>query len=187
MNRTEALESIRENVESEKMVRHMLATEAVLGALAHRLGEDEMEWGLTGLVHDIDIELIDGDMYIHGKLGADLVREMGANETMAHAVLCHNPRYKITRETRLDTALICADALPKIIMATAQAHPDKKLALVNTGMIEETFRDEKLAPEADRGRIALCADLGLSREEFIELGLVALQKIAPSLGLEGVS
>lgn len=183
MNRAEALESVRENVESEKMVRHMLATEAVLGALAHRLGEDEMEWGLTGLVHDIDIELIDGDMYIHGKLGADLVREMGASETMAHAVLCHNPRYKIARETRLDTALICADALPKIIMATAQAHPDKNLAVVNTGMIEEMFRDEKLVPEADRGRVALCADLGLSHEEFIELGLVALQKIAPSLGL----
>lgn len=183
MNRAEALESIRENVESEKMVRHMLATEAVLRALAHRLGEDETEWGLTGLVHDIDIELIDGDMSIHGKLGADLVREMGASEAMAHAVLCHNLRYNIARETRLDTALICADALPRMIMAIAQAHPDKKLALVNTGMIEETLQDEKLVSGADKGRIALCADLGLSREEFIEMGLAALQKIAPSLRL----
>ncbi len=183
MDRTEALESIRENVESEKMVQHMLATEAVLRALAHRLGEDEVEWGLTGLVHDIDIELIEGDMSIHGRLGADLVREMGASEAMAHAVLGHNPRHKIARETRLDTALICADALPKIIMATTQAHHDKKLALVNTGMVEETFRDEKFAPEVNRERVDLCADLGLSREEFIELGLVALQKIAPGLGL----
>ena len=40
MERGEALESIKDNVENENLVKHMLATEAVMRALARRLGED---------------------------------------------------------------------------------------------------------------------------------------------------
>ena len=71
MLREKALESIKANVENQNMVKHMLATEAILRALARRLGEDEEEWGLTGLLHDIDVELTGGDMNVHSKLGAD--------------------------------------------------------------------------------------------------------------------
>jgi len=52
MLREKALESIKANVENQNMVKHMLATEAIMRALARRLGEDEEEWGLTGLLHD---------------------------------------------------------------------------------------------------------------------------------------
>ena len=90
MNREEALESVKTNVKNANMVKHMLATEAIMQALARRLGEDEGEWGLTGLLHDIDVEFTGGDMKAHSKLGADLARELGANETMTHATLCHN-------------------------------------------------------------------------------------------------
>lgn len=58
------------------MIKHMLATEAIMRALARKLGEDEEEWGITGLIHDIDIELVEGDMSSHGKLGSDLAREL---------------------------------------------------------------------------------------------------------------
>ncbi len=74
MTGKEALESIRANVKNENMVKHMLATEAIMQALARRLGEEK--WGLTGLLHDIDVELTGGDMKAHSKLGADLAREL---------------------------------------------------------------------------------------------------------------
>jgi len=77
MNRQEALNSIRENVENENLAKHMLATEAIMCALAGHLGEDEQEWGLAGLLHDIDVELTAGDMSSHSKLGADLARDRG--------------------------------------------------------------------------------------------------------------
>jgi len=48
MNRKEALNSVKANVENENMVKHMLATEAIMRALAKRFSEDEEEWGLTG-------------------------------------------------------------------------------------------------------------------------------------------
>jgi putative nucleotidyltransferase with HDIG domain len=181
LNREEALDSVKVNVEDEDMVRHMLATEAVMRALARRLGEDEEEWGLTGLLHDIDVELINGDMYTHSKLGADLARELGASDVMTHAILCHNRRHGISIETGLDAALICADALPKLIMAAALAQSDKGLAGLEVELVKNRYGEKDFAPEADRERIVLCREIGLEPAEFLELGLVAMRKIAPSL------
>jgi predicted hydrolase (HD superfamily) len=62
MTRKEALNSVKANVENENLIKHMLATEAIMQALARRFDEDEEEWGLTGLLHDIDMELSEGDM-----------------------------------------------------------------------------------------------------------------------------
>jgi len=45
----EAFESIKANAENENLIKHMLATEAIMRALAKRLGEDEEQWGLTNL------------------------------------------------------------------------------------------------------------------------------------------
>ena len=54
-NREEILDSIHGNVQDKNMIRHMLATEAIMRALAKKLGEDEEEWGITGLIHDLSL------------------------------------------------------------------------------------------------------------------------------------
>lgn len=183
MDREEALDSVRANVEDEGQVKHMLATEAIMRAMARHLGEDEGEWGLTGLLHDIDIELINGDMYSHSKLGADLVRELGASEAMAHAILGHNWRHGVPLETSLDKALVCADSLPKLITASALVHSDGHLARLEAKSVAERFKEAGFAPEASRERIVLCREIGLELDEFIRLGLGAMQRIAADLGL----
>lgn len=183
MTREEALDSVRANVENENLVKHMLATEAIMRALARRFGEDEEEWGLTGLLHDIDVELTEGDMNSHSKLGSDLVREMGASEAMAHAILCHNAAHGIPLETKLDKALFCADPLTGLIIAAALVRPDKKLASVEARSVRKRFKEKSFAAGASRGQIARCSELGLELDEFIELGLKAMQGIAPDLGL----
>ena len=183
MTRDEALDSIEANVENKNTIKHMLATEAIMRALAKRLGEDEGEWGLTGLLHDIDMELTEGDMSTHSKLGADLVREMGASEAMAHAILCHNEAHGIPRESKLDKALFCADPLTGLIIAAALVRPDKKVAGVEAKSVSKKFKEKSFAAGADRGQIALCAELGIELDEFIELGLKAMKSIADDLGL----
>jgi putative nucleotidyltransferase with HDIG domain len=183
VTREEALDSIKANIENQNTIKHMLATEAIMRALAKRFGEDEEEWGLTGLVHDIDMELTEGDMSTHSKLGADLVREMGASEAMARAVLCHNETHGIPRESRLDKALFCADPLTGLITAAALVRPDKKLAGVEAKSVRKRFKEKSFAAGAKREQIAQCAELGLELDEFLELGLEAMKGIAPSLGL----
>ena len=183
MTREEVLDSIAVNVQNENLVRHMLATEAIMRALAGRLGEDEVEWGLTGLLHDIDVELTEGDMSSHSKLGADLARELGASEATAQAILRHNEAHGVPLETKLDKALFCADPLTGLIAAAALVRPDKKLASVEAKSVRKRFKEKSFAAGASREQIALCSELGLELDEFIELGLKAMQGIAANLGL----
>ena len=183
MTREEVLASIEANVENKNLVKHMLATEAIMRALARRLGEDEEEWGLTGLLHDIDVELTGGDMSTHSKLGADLAREMGTDEAVAHAILCHNEAHGIPRETKLDKALFCADPITGLITAAALVRPDKKLAGVELRSVRKRFKEKSFAAGASREQIATCNEVGLELDEFIELSLKAMKGIAEDLGL----
>jgi putative nucleotidyltransferase with HDIG domain len=183
MTREEALDSIEANVENENLIKHMLATEAIMRALARRLGEDEKEWGLTGLLHDIDMELTEGDMNIHSKLGADLARDLGASEAMAHAILCHNETHGIPRETKLDKALFCADPLTGLITAAALVRPDKKLSGLEAKSVIKKFKQKSFAAGVNREQISLCSEIELEFDEFIELGLEAMRGIAADLGL----
>ena len=183
MNREEALESIEANVENKNLVKHMLATEAIMRALARRFGEDEKEWGLAGLLHDIDVELTDGDMSTHSKMGADLARELGATEAVAHAILCHNEAHGVPCESRLDQALFCVDSLTGLVTAAALVRPDKKLAGVEIESVRKRFKEKSFAAGANREHIAKCSEIGLELDEFFELGLEAMKEIAVYLGL----
>jgi len=183
MNREEVLESVKENVGNINMLRHMLATEVIMRALARHFGEDEGEWGLTGLIHDIDVELTQGDMTSHSKLGADLAREMGASEGIAHAVLCHNEQHGIACDTKMAKALFCADPLTGLITAAALVRPDKSLAGVEAKSVLKRFKEKSFAAGANREFIARCSEIGLELNEFIDMGLSAMQEIADDLGL----
>jgi len=182
VNRKEALNSIQANVQDKNMVKHMLATEAIMRALAKKLGEDEEEWGLTGLLHDIDVELVEGDMSSHSKLGADIARELGASEAMAHAILCHNEVHGIPRETKLDKALFCADPLSGLITAAALVRPDKLTGLTTKSMMKR-FKEKRFAAGVNREQVAECQKIGLELEEFITLAIEAMKGIASELEL----
>jgi putative nucleotidyltransferase with HDIG domain len=183
MTREDVLDSVKANVENENLIRHMLATEAVMRASARYLGEDEEEWGLTGLLHDIDMELTEGDMSTHSKLGADLARELGASEAMTHAILAHNEAHGIPLETKLDKALFCADPLTGLITAVALVRPDKKMAGLEVRSVMKKFKEKSFAAAVDRQQIAQCQELGLELDEFVGLGLAAMKEIAADLGL----
>lgn len=182
MTRDDALSSVKANVENESLVKHMLATEAVMRALARRLGEDEEEWGLTGLLHDIDVELTEGEPSFHSRLGADLARELGASERTARAILCHNAIHGVPHETLLDKALFCADPLSGLITAAALVRPDR-LAGLTTNSLMKRFKETRFAAGVSREQIALCSEIGLGLEDFLTLGLEAMKGIAKKLGL----
>ncbi len=179
MDREEVLSSIQANVQDKNAVNHMLATEAIMRALAKRLGQDENEWGLTGLVHDIDVELVKDDPNSHSKLAADIARELGASENMAHAILCHNQAHGIPRETKLDKALFCAESLSAVI-TTAWVHPGRPKALT-TKAVRKLLHTTGSGPGANLEQVAQCREIGLELDEFISLGLEAMKGIASSL------
>ncbi len=67
ITRERAVELLNTHISNENLRRHCLATEAIMRRLAERLGEDPDLWGLTGLLHDLDLELVNNDMSVHGR------------------------------------------------------------------------------------------------------------------------
>jgi uncharacterized protein len=183
MNRDDVLDAVVINVENKNLINHMLATEAIMRALARRFGEDEETWGLTGLLHDVDFELTEGDMSAHSALGADIARELGATEEMAQAILRHNEAHGLPPESLLDKALFCADPLTGLIVAGALVRPDKKLEGLKVESLMKRFGEKRFAAGASRDQIASCSTLGLELEDFVGLGLAAMQDIAGDIGL----
>jgi len=183
MDREEILDSIKANVKNDNLIKHMLATEAIMRALARRLHESEEEWGLTGLMHDIDVELTEHDPKSHSKLGADLAKELGASEAMCQAILCHNEVHGIPCDTSISKALFCADPLTGLITAAALVRPDKSLKGLGTESLMKRLNEKRFAAGASRQNIASCQELGLGLEDFLTLGLESMQGIAAELGL----
>ena len=183
MDREAALKAVRGNVKNENLVKHMLATEAIMRALARRFNENEDEWGLAGLLHDIDVEVTNADMAVHSKRSAEMAKQLGMNEMVCHAILVHNDAHGVPCATLIDKALFCADPLTGLITAGALVRPDKKLASVEVKSIRKRFKEKSFAAGANREQMAKCSDIGLELDAFIELGLEAMKGVAGDLGL----
>jgi uncharacterized protein len=183
IDRAPVLAEVEARVANENLRRHMLATEAIMRALAARLGEDPDLWGLAGLGHDLDSEETESDFTRHGAVAADRLRELGLPEEAAHAVAAHNPDTGVAASGRLDVALVAADQLSGLVTAAALVRPDKDLAGVKVKSVRKRYREGAFARGVDRESIARCEELDLELDDFFTLGLEAMQGIAPDLGL----
>ena len=182
-SREQILAIVEARVANENLRRHMLATETIMRALAGRLGEDPDLWGLAGLAHDLDCEETGDDHARQGVVAAEALRELGAPESVAHAVMAHNPATGVAAESRFDVALLATDQLSGLITAAALVRPEKDLAGVRVKSVRKRFRESAFARGVDRDAIVRCGELGLELEEFMGIGLTAMQGIAPQLGL----
>ncbi len=183
MTREEALKAIKQNVKNENLVKHMLATEAIMRALARKFNQNEDEWGMAGLLHDIDVELVSNNMEQHSRLAAQLVKNMGVSDEIVHAILTHNEAHGEPLQTMMDKALFCADPLTGLITAGALVRPDRKLAGVEAKSIRKRFKEKSFAAGASREQMSTCSNIGLELDTFIELGLEAMKGVAGELGL----
>ena len=184
MTRDEALELVRARVAGENLVNHMLATEAIMGGLACRLGGDEEQWRMAGLLHDLDVEETADSMELHAARTVELLRAVGfADEEVLQAILAHNPQCGSSIVSIMDRALYCCDPLTGLITAAALIRPEKRLELVALKSLKKRFKEPSFAKGARREDIATCSELGLELDEFLSIGLQAMQEVSDELGL----
>lgn len=189
ISREEALQFVNEQIENKNIVKHMLATEACMCALAGELkveGEiDEEKWGLVGLLHDADYR-DDVPAEKQGVAVTEMLVERGYEipEDMAHAMAAHNSETGVAPESLIAWAIFCCDSLTGLIVATALVRPDKKLASVEVKSVMKKYKVSSFASGTRREDIALCEEkLGIPLEKFVEICLTAMQGIADPLGL----
>ncbi len=180
MERAEAYELVKEKVKTKNLIKHMLATEAVMKALARRLGEDEGEWGLAGLLHDLDYDLTVKEPERHARQTAEWIEGLVGPEIL-DAIVAHPGHAE--RESTMAKALYAVDPLTGLIVACALIHPDKKLASIDAEFVLNRFGEKRFAAGADREQIKTCSELGISLEEFVEIGVRSMQGISGDIGL----
>ncbi len=181
--RESALELLRSKLHTEQLVVHSLASEAIMRALARRLGEDEDLWGICGLLHDLDLDQVGDDMSVHGTVTATWLRELSFPEEGVDAILRHNEALGYERETVLDHALAAAEQITGLIRATALIYPSKRLADVKPKSISKRMKDKRFAAKVSREAIRECELIGIPLAEFIQISLDAMKDIAKELGL----
>lgn len=183
MNREQAIGLIKENVTKTNLFKHMLAVEAIMKGIAEYLGEDKEKWGLIGLLHDIDFEKIENDPKKHGILAEEILKDK-VDEEIIRAIKSHNfENTNVQPESKMEKALIAADAISGLIIAAALIIPSKKLADVKPESIGKRFKEKDFARNCNRNLILYCEQIEIPREKFFEISLKALQSISDELGL----
>ena len=185
LERAPVLAEVEARVANENLRRHMLATEAIMRALAVRLGEDAGRLGPGRPGHDLDTEETEGDDFArHGAVAAETLRGLGLPEEAVHAVAAHNPDTGVSRRRSASTSPWWPPTSSAAsITAAALVRPEKDLAGVKLKSVRKRYREGAFARGVDRESIARCAELGLELDEFFALGLEAMQAVAPDLGL----
>jgi len=181
MERDEALRLVKESVKNKNLVKHMLATEAVMVALAERFGEDATVWGLAGLLHDVDYDKTVNDFARHGFVSAEILEQKGVDERILHAIKAH-PGH-IPAETRMAKALYAVDPLTGLVVAAALIHPDRKLGSIDAQFVLNRFKEKLFAKGANREQIKTCEQLGMTLRDFVEVAVSAMQGVSKELGL----
>ncbi len=183
MTREEALNLLKKYVKNNNLIKHMLATEAIMKALARRLNGNEELWGITGLLHDIDYELTEKEPEKHSLLSEEILKPYNLPSEMIEAIKAHNEIHGFPRNSLLAKALYAIDPLTGLIVASALVHPDKRLDPLDTEFILKKFKEKSFARGANREQIKSCEELGLNLDEFIGIGLSAMKSISKELNL----
>lgn len=193
ITRNEALAFLNQKIANKNIVKHMLATEALMRAVARKLkienGElkiDENAWAMAGLLHDGDY-CEEVPMEKQGVQVTEWLREAGHEipENVAYAMAAHNyDNTGATPKSLMDWTIAIGDSLTGLIVAATLVLPSKKLADLTVENVLNRFKEKSFAKGTRREQIALCQEkLGLSLEEFVKIALKAMQGIAGQLGL----
>lgn len=182
VTREKALEILRKYLKNSNLVKHSLSVEACMRELAKKLNEDQEKWGICGLVHDIDYELVKSDMAKHSMVGCEILRKEGFDEEICSACLSHNDAHGIPPQTLMAKALLCADPATGLIYASSLVLPTKKIEDLTVENVLNRFREKSFAKGARRDLISRCEDLlNLSLKDFLETCLSGMKAISQEL------
>lgn len=182
--REDALNLLRKHITNERTIAHSLASEAVLRALAQRLGRDTEKWGQAGLLHDLDSEITLANPHRHGLETSRILLKLGMDADIVDAIVMHNELASgKPRQEEFQHALAAGETITGLITATALVYPDKKVATVKPKSVVKRMKEKAFAASVNRETIMECEKLGIGIDEFAALSIAAMAEIGEELGL----
>ena len=146
MNREEGLKLLKTHVETQRVYRHSLAVEAAMKAYAKKFGEDEEQWGLLGLLHDIDFEKYPE---IHPGKAPELLKETDLSQEFIDSILSHGLESDVPRDLMERKTLHAVDEMASFIIAIALMRPTRLEGLKGKS-VKKKMKDKAFAKAVNR-------------------------------------
>lgn len=183
MNRDEAISLLRKYVKNENLIKHCIASGAVMKKLAEIFNADKDKWEMAGILHDIDVELTKNEPQNHTKKAVEILKDY-VGEDVIEAIKMHN--FEIWGKEPSDTfhiALRTAETITGLIVASTLVLPDKKISSLSCESVLKRFKDKRFAQGARRDIILECNKIGILLEDFIKLSIEAMKDVSSEIGL----
>jgi putative nucleotidyltransferase with HDIG domain len=185
LTRDQAWDLVCEWTASESLRRHMLAVEACMRAYAARLGGDEEQWGLVGLLHDLDYERFPDAATGHPRMGMEELERRGFTPEFVRAVASHADYLDVPRESLMEKTLYAVDELSGFVMACAYVRPDGIHGMTPKS-VKKKMKTPAFAAAVSRDDMRRGAeDLGVDFDEHVAVVIAALEERADELALGG--
>jgi predicted hydrolase (HD superfamily) len=193
ITREQALELIKKYNSSEQDLIHYFESEAVMRELANHLGleKEEVEyWGMLGLLHDIDWGITKDNVETHLTKMPSILKEAGFDDKFIGIILSHGygfdelPSLKNKKRTeRIEHALSASETITGLVHSYALMRGRKISGMEAKGLMKK-YKDKTFAAKVDRDIIKGIEKIDLNIEEFFEIAIRGIQKIAKQVGLE---
>lgn len=182
-NREEAWALLNEYNHSEALLNHALAVEAVMRYLARKTGQEEEQWGVLGLIHDLDYEQYPEE---HCRRTKTILEERGWPEAYIRAVVSHGWGLCSDVEPRseLEKTLFTIDELTGLVAAAALVRPSKSVKDLEAKSVKKKWKQKQFAAGVNREIIEKGAMmLGRDLEDLIQDVILGMREVADQIGL----
>ncbi len=182
-DRTQAWEILNRYTKNPNLIKHGLAVEAVMRAIAAEHGEDPDLFGMVGLLHDFDYEAYP-EIGQHTIEGGRILAAEGFPERIITAIQSHVTENGLPRDSLLEKAIFASDELTGFIVAVTLVRPEKRLSEVTPRSVIKKLKDKGFARGVNRDDVYGGVEgLDVDLEEFITFIVDALKPHADLLGL----
>lgn len=187
IERDKAIELFKKYNSEESLFKHALSVEAVMRYFARKNKEDEDEWGMVGLLHDMDYEMYPNEHCIKVK---EILEKENLPESFIRAIRSHGFEICVDIEpiSDMEKTLYAVDELAGFITACALVRPSKSVEDMEVKSVKKKLKNKNFAAKVDRDVINKGAErLGISLDELIQETINALIPVQEEIGLEKIS
>jgi putative nucleotidyltransferase with HDIG domain len=182
-SREEAMALLKEYNSSESLINHALAVEAVMRFLARKLDQDQDEWGVIGLIHDLDYEKFPEQ---HCTKTKEILEQHGWPGEYIRSAVSHGWGIcsDVEPQSPLEKYLYAIDELTGLVTACALVRPSRSVMDMKPKSVRKKWKQKNFAAGVDRATIEKGAEmLGVEPAELISDVIGGMREVAAEIGL----
>lgn len=183
--REEAYQLLLKYNEGESLIKHALSVEGVMRYFAKKKGGDEDQWGIIGLVHDLDYEQFPEQ---HCQKTKEILEEQNWPAEYIRAIVSHGWQIctDIKPESDMEKVLYATDELTGLVVTTALVRPSKSVMDLKVKSVKKKWKDKRFAAGVNRSIIEQGAEmLNMELSDLISETIMGMREVAEEIGLSG--